>query len=133
MRSFRKFLSRPAADRRLLLSAAALHLFVAGGIRLLPFRWVRRVLDRVATPGPRAAAADAHARVVQAVRTVAFVLPGANCLTEALAAQCLLARAGCESTLRFGLSGVRRTSIVRSTRTLARHRARRRDRRRAVA
>ena len=107
MRHLGKFLRKPAADRRLLLSAAALHLFVAAGLRVLPFHWVRRVLNRLAASGAAAAGPGADARIVHAVRTAAFLLPGEHCLTEALVAQCLLARAGCESTLCFGLSPVR--------------------------
>ena len=108
MTRLKKFLRKPGADQRLLLLAALLHLFVAAGIRVLPFHWVRRVLDRAAAFGARDdGGLNAGDRVVQAVRAVAPLLPGANCLTEALVAQCLLARVGCESTLCFGVSDVR--------------------------
>jgi hypothetical protein len=108
MARLRKFFDKPGADRRLLLQAALLHLFVAGAVRVLPFGRVRRVLGRVAACGARRLSApDADVRVVRAVRTVASLLPGANCLTEALVAQCLLARAGCGTTLCFGVSGAR--------------------------
>ena len=60
---------------------------------------------RVAALGPRPGAIeDVDARVVQAVRTVAAWLRGANCLTEALVAQCLLSRYQCETTLCFGVA-----------------------------
>jgi len=108
MRMLAKFCRRPSLDRRLLLSAAALHLCVAIGVRTLPFAWLRQALDRLGAFGAHArSAADIDARVVRAVRTVASLLPGANCLTDALVARCLLARHQCEATLCFGVSRVR--------------------------
>jgi hypothetical protein len=108
MARLRKFFDQPIADRRLLLQAAVLHLVVAGAVRILPFGRVRRILRRVAAcDASTRCAPDADLRVVRAVRTVASLLPGANCLTEALVAQCLLGRAGCETTLCFGVSGAR--------------------------
>jgi hypothetical protein len=107
MRTLAKFRRRPSLDRRLLLSAAALHLFVAIGVRVLPFAWVRRALDRLAAFRSAPGADDINARVVRAVRTVASLLPGANCLTDALVARCLLARHQCEATLCFGVSRIR--------------------------
>ena len=103
-----KFLRQPRADRRLLVSAAVLHAFVAIGIRVLPFGWVRRALDRAATFGVPTRVGDDHEpRVVSAVRTTASLLPGATCLTEALVARYLLMRRGLETTLCFGVSRVR--------------------------
>jgi hypothetical protein len=99
------FLSKPRADRRLLLLAAALHAVVAVAIRVLPFGWVRRGLRAVATVGPRPAEdASIESRVVGAVKTMSSILPGGSCLTEALVAQCLLARHAREATLVFGVS-----------------------------
>ena len=104
-----KFLRKPRADRRLLVSAAVLHALVAIGIRVLPFGWLRRALDRAATFGPPTRVADdvvdgCEARVVRAVRTTASLLPGATCLTEALVARYLLMQHGLETTLCFGVS-----------------------------
>ena len=108
MRMLAKFCRQPSLDRRLLVSAAAVHLFVAIGVRVLPFARVRHALDRLAAFGsPAPSADDIEARVVRAVRTAALLLPGANCLTEALVAQCLLARHQCEATLCFGVSRIR--------------------------
>jgi hypothetical protein len=102
---FQRFWRKPSVDRRLLLSAAVLHAFVALALRVLPFRFVRRVLDGAAMLGPAPrATADVEGRVVRAVRTTAMFVPGCNCLTEALAALFLLKRYGCDATLAFGIS-----------------------------
>ena len=103
-----KFYRQPRLDRRLLLSAAALHLFVAIGVRVLSFARMRHLLDRLAAFGSQTRRVDGiEVRVVRAVRTAAARLPGASCLTEALVAQCLLARYHCQATLCFGVSPIR--------------------------
>jgi hypothetical protein len=109
MARLRAFLRHPAADRRLLLLAAVLHPIVATAVRVLPFGWVRRGLEAAATAGPRPhdVGGDVDARVVRAVQTIGSILPGGNCLTEALVAQCLLARHAREATLCFGVSSIR--------------------------
>ena len=109
MARLRAFLRKPGVDRRMLLQAAALHLFVVIAVRALPFRWVRRGLAAAAAAGPRPrdVGGDVEARVVRAVQTIASILPGGNCLTEALVAQCLLARHARETTLCFGVSAIR--------------------------
>ena len=100
-----RFLRQSRADQRLLALAAVLHALVAIAVRLLPFGRVQRLLAAVAAIGPRPReVAHVDARVAQAVSTVAALLPGANCLTEALVAQCLLARYGRETTLCFGVA-----------------------------
>jgi hypothetical protein len=99
------FFRQSRVDRHLLVQAAILHVAVAVALRVMTFGRVRRFLGSVA--GPRRApdpVGEVDARVVRAVRVVSVRLPGANCLTEALVAQCLLARHGCESTLRFGVA-----------------------------
>ncbi len=101
------FLKKPLADQRLLVFAALLHVLVALAVRVLPFGLVQRALGRVAATGPGCPGIDDDARVVRAVRTVASLLPGATCLTEALVAQCLLARHASETTLCFGVSRTR--------------------------
>lgn len=100
-----RFLRTSRADRRLLARAAVLQLLAAIAVRVLPFGRVQRLLAFSAAIGPRPGDVDhADARVVQAVQTVASHLPGANCLTDALVAQCLLARYGRETTLCFGVA-----------------------------
>jgi len=93
-----RFRTRSAEDRRLLAAAAWLHICVAIGLRIAPFRSVRLGLRRLASRQARPERAEA--RVVWAVRTVAHVLPGATCLTEALVAKYFLPQPAHE--LRFG-------------------------------
>jgi len=108
MLSFAKFCRQPSLERRLLISAAVLHLLVAIGVRVLPFARARHALDRLAAFGSQAPRVDdIEARVVRAVRTMASLLPGANCLTEALVARCLLVHFQREATLCFGVSRIR--------------------------
>lgn len=103
-----RFLSKAGADRRLLVRAAALHAVAAVTVRVLPFRAARRLIERAGSIGRRPRDVDdAGVRAVKAVRTVSAWLPGANCLTEALVAQQLLARYGVETTLRIGVARTR--------------------------
>src|SRR5438046_6672600 len=96
------FAAKDRIDQRLLIHAALLHAFVATAVHVLPFGWLRRLLDRIGGAGVRSATTrNTTARIVQAVQTVSTRLPGGNCLTEALIAQCLLAAHGCETTLCF--------------------------------
>lgn len=102
----RKFFRRPSADRRLLVRAFGMHTCV---VLLLPVAGVGRLsrwlaggsVDRDA----RGIDAAAMERVVWAVRQAAAVAPwGRTCLTEALTAGVLLRRAGCETTLQYGVA-----------------------------
>lgn len=100
-----RFLGKSRADRRLLARAAALQTLAAIAVRLLPFARAQRLLAAAAAIGPRpAASASVDARVVQAVHAVSTHLPGSTCVTDALVAQSLLARCGCETTVCFGIA-----------------------------
>jgi hypothetical protein len=100
-----RFLRKPPADRPLLAVAAVLHVTAAIAIRVLPLQRAQRLLTSLAAIAPRPSTVEhADVRVVQAVRSVAAALPGSTCLTDALVAQCLLARYGCDSTLCFGIA-----------------------------
>jgi hypothetical protein len=104
----RRFLRRTAADRWLLLRALALHTGVASLLRIVRFGtlsdWLRRYGGhRPANGHPLDSAAID--RIVWAVRQAASVAPwGRTCLTEALTAEALLRRAGCDTTLRYGVA-----------------------------
>jgi hypothetical protein len=72
------------------------------GLTLLSYRTVRDWIPdhgRRLPPPPETAR-----RIGWAVRNVARLVPGASCLTQALAAQYLLARAGCRSELQVGVA-----------------------------
>jgi hypothetical protein len=105
MRQLRRFVALPAADRseltRAFIAVAAIRL----ALSVLPFRVVRPVIARItARPrGPGAGADDAQ-RVAWAVAAAAVRIPRATCLTQALAAQVLLARIGEHAELRLGVA-----------------------------
>jgi hypothetical protein len=103
----RRFLRRPAADRWLLVRALVLHACVATLLRIVRFgrlsEWLRHGDGHPSASDeqPDSAAID---RIVWAVRQAASVVPwGRTCLTEALTAAALLRRAGCVTTLRYGV------------------------------
>jgi hypothetical protein len=107
----RKFLGRPAADRRLLLHALALHLAIVALLRAVShgrlMRWLGTVYGRSpAVPVPATDAIDAG-RIAWAARTVAAQMrAGDACLPEALTALCLLRRGGHAAALRIGVTRV---------------------------
>ena len=92
------------------MAAAWLHVFVAIGLRVAPFRSVSRALHRLARRRVRPERAES--RVVWAVHTVAHVLPGATCLTEAMVAKYFLPRR--EHELRFGVAQPSAGGILRA-------------------
>jgi hypothetical protein len=102
------------ADRALLLQVAALHTAIALLIRIAPFGWVLRRLASVAVSRRLHRSVSTMSsvdeisqerRIVWAVRTIAALFPvGSTCLTTALTAHVLLARRGCDSTIRFGVA-----------------------------
>jgi hypothetical protein len=103
----RRFLGRPAADRWLLVRALALHACVATLLRIVRFgrlsEWLRH-RDGQLSVSDRSLDSAAIDRIVWAVRQAASVVPwGRTCLTEALTAAALLQRAGCVTTLRYGV------------------------------
>jgi hypothetical protein len=110
----RKFLRRPAADRRLLVRALALHACLAALVRLVRFgrlnQWLAASQANQANqnrPAPAGHAPDRVSieRVVWAVQTATTVVPwGKTCLTEALTTSVLLRRVGCDATLRYGVA-----------------------------
>ena len=91
---------------RTLPAALAAVLFMRLCVRFLPVRiWEsatarHRRVRRPATSDTQTTAQD----VVWAVRGVSRAVPGATCLTQALAAQILLSRRGCSSRLRIGVA-----------------------------
>ena len=93
----------PAAARRRLLHAAIAVAVVRLALSLMPFRWVRaRVGAR--KPGLRAPGEDSASQWAWAVRVASRRIPGASCLTQALALQWLLARAGRSARIHIGVA-----------------------------
>lgn len=107
MGRLRRFLCLPAAERRLLIKAALLLAVIRLGVRLLPFRILRRLLTRVAnTPlGPRQADHHSAERIAWAVEAASRHTPGVeSCLVQALTAQVLLNRRGYPAPLHIGVT-----------------------------
>jgi hypothetical protein len=106
----RKFFRRSTADRRLLVRAFGVHACVAALLRVAGFRRLSRWLaagNNDGAAGPDGINSAAVERVVWAVRQAAAVTPwGRTCLTEALTAAVLLRRAGCKTTLQYGVATV---------------------------
>lgn len=92
-------------DRQLLAMAGMTVLAVRVALWLIPYGRTREFLKRSSqkakrTQEPR----ESPDRVAWAVRTSSKAVPKASCLTQALAAELLLARRGHDSELRIGVA-----------------------------
>jgi hypothetical protein len=119
MRKFRRFISLSGEDRAALVQALWNLVVWRLGLWLLPVR-VLRERARVSARNPRTSSRSAGLRacsaglragsplsverVAWAVKTTAPYVPRATCLTQALAAQSLLNRAGHRSKLHIGVA-----------------------------
>jgi hypothetical protein len=105
MGRLRRFLRISAAERRLLIRAAVLLQVISVGMRLLPFRTLRRLLAlaQKARAGSRRVDGIPVERIAGAVEAAGRYMPGEKtCLTQALAAQTLLVRQGYPALLHIG-------------------------------
>jgi len=102
----RKFLALPPADRRLLIRAGLWVPAVRLMLWLLPFRHITRVLEYYGRNYSRVRTDDdaRRDRIIWAVQAAARQVPGAACLTQALAARALLTREGFPAELRIGVN-----------------------------
>ena len=105
MRRLRRFLALPPRDRRIRARASATVWAVRLCLWVAPFSWVRRLIARLARRVREAAPATAgdDEQIAHAVRFAAARVPGASCLTQALAARAMLGRAGLPGELRIGV------------------------------
>jgi Transglutaminase-like superfamily len=100
-----KLLQLPRSERRLLVTAALLLAGIKLGLTLLPYRELRGLVDRLARAAPRRLApAASPERIARAVARASRSVPGATCLTQALAAKVLLERHGHPTRLRVGIA-----------------------------
>jgi hypothetical protein len=112
MRFVSKWWRLPAARRSALREALAAVTFVRLSLGLLPWR----MWEGVGASLPRARKATGEAfptpgDIAWAVRRVSRAVPGATCLTQALAAQLLLSRRGYASQLRIGVTRASRERL----------------------
>ncbi|MGI8704726.1 MAG: lasso peptide biosynthesis B2 protein [Sphingomicrobium sp.] len=105
VRRLPRFLNLPAAERSLLLRAIPLVAIVRLCLWAFPFRTLHRrwssALPRLARPGYQGG--PSPERIVWLVEVASRCVPGAHCLTRAVAAQLLLARAGHLAEIRIGV------------------------------
>jgi hypothetical protein len=101
IRRLQKFLSLEPADQRILLYAFCLVVFSRLVLWVIPFPKInRRLATRVR---PRTISRRQSIEYfMTAIDRSSHYVPGATCLTQALAARLLLARAGFDASLRFG-------------------------------
>lgn len=102
MQRLHKFLALSASDKLLLLRCVQVVTTVRLGLSLLSYNTLRRWMKREA-PAATASPEDLR-RVAWGVRNAARLVPRASCLTQALAAQVLLARSGFRSQIRIGVA-----------------------------
>jgi hypothetical protein len=93
----------PNRERYLLLYAAMWVAAMRLALSTLPFRQVRRLAANRAPVSPRLAAVPVK-NLAWAVQAAARRVPGASCLTQALALQRLMAQAGRPAELRIGVA-----------------------------
>src|ERR1700687_1654448 len=100
----RQFTELPAIERKLLLRAFVLVAPVRLALWTIPFRFARRVvLSSTVVLSPALPIIPVR-RMSWAIQAAARRIPGASCLTQALALHRLLARAGHSADLRIGVA-----------------------------
>lgn len=104
MQRFRKLLALSRADKLLLVRCLPVVAVTKLGLVILSYRTLKRwIPDRAPVPADQATVEELR-RTAWGVRNAARLVPGATCLTQALAAQFLLARAGHRSQIRIGVA-----------------------------
>ena len=101
MTAMRKFWRLSSAERGLLISAAILLAEIRAALWLLPWRRVSGMRRWPCMSRPSRFAVE---RLEWAVRNSSRMVPGATCLTQALALQYLLARASYASSIHIGVA-----------------------------
>jgi hypothetical protein len=106
MRLVGRYKALTAAERRLLLRAAVLVVAIRAALWTLPYRTTKAWVDKLRSPGGPARQLDRRLihQVAWATGAVSRRVPGASCLTQALAMQLILGRLGQASELRLGVA-----------------------------
>ena len=105
MGRIRKFIALSAADKRLLLGCVPIVATMRLGLTFLSYRRISRLMPAaLAAETTEAVSREELRRIAWGVRTAARLVPRATCLTQALAAQFLLARHGQLSRIRVGVA-----------------------------
>lgn len=105
-----KFAALSASEKIYLLKCVPVVLAVRAGLTLLSYRTLKRWMPKGGAQVP--ADRTALRRVSWGVRNAARIVPGATCLTQALAAQFLLARSGHASNIRIGVAKDKDSRVI---------------------
>jgi len=100
LRKLTRFFQLSRTERRMLLRVLLVVGVARGALLTLPMQRARRLVAKVAS----GSAGDSVQRVVWAVKAVSSCLPGATCLTQALAAEALLSHAGLSPQIEIGVA-----------------------------
>jgi hypothetical protein len=103
VRKFQRLAALSAEERRLLARALGVVASIRLALWLLPFQWTCRQVRKPGAASGRLATMPVS-RFAWAVQTAARRVPAASCLTQALALQWLLVRAGRPASLRIGVA-----------------------------
>lgn len=101
MRRLRRFAAMPPSERRLLIRALLYVGAVRTGLWILPLRVVREKILRFRESSGGGFSVN---EIVWAVKIASRYVPAASCLTQALAAQALLARSNHHSRIEIGIA-----------------------------
>lgn len=88
-----KFRKLPNSDKLLLVAVFALVAVTRAALTVTPFRHLRNIIDRI-NLRTRPIHSQTPERLIWAVKAVSQFVPGATCLTQALAAEILYATRG---------------------------------------
>jgi hypothetical protein len=100
MRKINRFAQLTRAERLILLRVLLVVCVARATLWLLPFEAARKLVARSAA----GTAGHSGKQLIWAVRVASRYLPGATCLTQALAAQALLTRSGYPSQVEIGVA-----------------------------
>lgn len=107
LRAVKEFRGMHPDNRRLLKNTLVVVAFVRLGLTLGSYRALRNVLPRlIGTPTRGNTPLDERTvnRIVWAVMTASRAIPGATCLTQAIATQTMLARRGEAARVHIGVA-----------------------------
>jgi hypothetical protein len=101
MKKLSKFFGLPTAEQFLLLRTVILVAAIRAGLWVLPFRVMQRITFRTRKIKQTSYSVE---QFIWAVRATSLYVPRATCLTQAMAAQALLLRAGYNPKVKIGVA-----------------------------
>ena len=106
MKRFRSFFKLPVTEKALLIESLFLVAFIGLALRIVPFRFFRKIIAARLTAEDRKKSVDWKKinPIVRSVRSASRFVPLATCLPQALAAMFLIKTAGQSSNLKIGVA-----------------------------